>query len=173
MSFNKKLKNSKSKNLTIDSYLNKEQVETTESYTSSILSEFEYNQVIYDWNEHELDFPKRVRIEKLFENQVLKTPNQTALVYQEEHISYKELDELSNQLAHYILRHYGDELSKDTPIVLLLGRSIEVIIGIFGILKAGGAYVPVDPQFPKERIKHILEDTNTSLVLTQSNLESI
>jgi len=102
--------------------------------------------------------------QSLFEEQVKKTPNKTALIYENKALTYQELNTKANQLAHYLKRTYTIE--PDTLIALCLERSEVMIIAILAVLKAGGAYVPIDPKYPQERIDYILQDTQSPLVLT-------
>lgn len=101
----------------------------------------------------------------------MKRPRIIALVYEGVSLSYRELNEKSNQLARHIRSQYkrktSQEIEPDTLIALCLDRSLELIIGILGVLKAGGAYVPIDPSYPQERIDYILADTNAEIVLSQ------
>jgi len=95
-------------------------------------------------------------------------------VYEDRELSYKEVDERSNQLARHIRWSYRQrtkqELKPDTLIALLLERSPEMVVGILGMLKAGGAYVPIDPGYPQERIDYLLEDTGAEVVLSQRSV---
>ncbi|SVD41124.1 uncharacterized protein METZ01_LOCUS393978, partial [marine metagenome] len=97
-------------------------------------------------------------------------------VFEDKELTYKELNDTSNQLARYIRKQYqlahenNEELKPDTLIALCLDRSIEMIVAILGTLKAGAAYVPIDPSYPKERIHYILEDTKAPILLTQTHL---
>ncbi|MDC0535984.1 condensation domain-containing protein, partial [Francisellaceae bacterium] len=138
-----------------------------------VLSKEEYQTIVYDWNATDRDYPKDKTIHQLFEEQVEKTPNNIAVVYEETQLTYQELNEHSNQLARYIREQYNaqhsQELKPDTLIALCLDRSEQMIVAILAVLKAGGAYVPLDPSYPEDRISHILEDTKASLLLTQSN----
>ncbi|GGA37451.1 hypothetical protein GCM10007416_07950 [Kroppenstedtia guangzhouensis] len=102
-----------------------------------------------------------------FEARAEKNPDAVAVVFQRESLTYRELNEKSNQLARR-LREHG--VGPETVVGLMLERSLEMIIGIFGILKAGGAYLPLSPAHPPQRLKYILEDSGTELVLTQSHL---
>ena len=106
---------------------------------------------------------KNKSIVELFEEQVKKNPEALAIVYEDKELSYLELNERSNQLAHY-LKRLGVEA--ETLVPICIERGLEMIIGILGILKAGGVYVPVDPEYPKERISFMLEDTGATLVLS-------
>lgn len=130
----------------------------------SLLSEKEKQQIIYNWNQTDKDYPSDVAIHELFEEQVKKTPDNIALVYEGTRVTYRELNERANQLAHYLKSKH--EIKPDTLIALCLDRSEHMLIAILGVLKAGGAYVPMDPSYPNERMEYILEDTNTQVVLT-------
>lgn len=96
------------------------------------------------------------------------------MVYEQEQLTYAELNEKSNRLARHIRAQYEQRtkqtLSPDTLIALCLDRSLEMIIGIMAVLKAGGAYVPIDPNYPQDRIDYILEDTQAKLILSQKSL---
>ncbi|WP_426480020.1 amino acid adenylation domain-containing protein [Chryseobacterium sp. CBSDS_008] len=107
----------------------------------------------------------KTTIHSLFERQVSRTPDRTALVYRNTRLSYQELNEKSNQLAYYLLKEY--EIKPNELIPLCLNRSEQMLIGILGVLKAGGAYVPIDPGYPVEWIGHILSDTGAHLVITE------
>ncbi|MBK8549760.1 MAG: amino acid adenylation domain-containing protein [Ignavibacteria bacterium] len=123
----------------------------------------EEQQLLSEFRDKNTDYPKDKTIIDLFEAQVLKTPDNIALVFEDKHLTYLELNECSNQLAHY-LRSKG--VKTETLVPICIGRSMEMITGILGILKAGGVYVPVDPDYPEERIKFILEDTAANVVVT-------
>ena len=142
----------------------------------SLLNEQAYNTIINKWNETEKIFPKDKTIQQAFEEQVLKTPDNTALVFEGEKLSYKELNEKSNQLARYIRKQYklktAKELTPDTLIAIYLDRGLEMVVSILAVLKAGAAYVPMDTSYPEERVDYILEDTQTEIVLTQRKFSS-
>ncbi|MDY8026325.1 amino acid adenylation domain-containing protein, partial [Paenibacillus polymyxa] len=106
-------------------------------------------------------------IHELFEEQAERTPEQVAVVYEDSRLTYRELNERANRLARS-LRAPGAQA--DQPIAIMAERSLEMIVGIYAILKAGGAYVPIDPQFPQERIRYMLEDSGARLLLIQSHL---
>ncbi|OMF04068.1 non-ribosomal peptide synthetase [Paenibacillus amylolyticus] len=106
-------------------------------------------------------------IHELFEEQAERTPEQVAVVYGDSSLTYRELNERANRLARS-LRASGAQA--DQPIAIMAERSLEMIVGIYAILKAGGAYVPIDPQFPQERIRYMLEDSGARLLLIQSHL---
>jgi amino acid adenylation domain-containing protein/non-ribosomal peptide synthase protein (TIGR01720 family) len=126
----------------------------------------DYQMIVYDWNQTYIVYRRDKTINQLFEEQVKKTPNQVAVTCDEQTVTYQELDKYSNQLARKLLNHNPSHL-----VVLCFERSIDMIIAMFGVLKAGLAYVPIDPSCPRERLKHILTDTQSTLLLTQSFLE--
>ena len=103
----------------------------------------------------------------LFEEQVLKTPGNIAIVFEREQLSYLELNERSNQLAHYL---QSKGVKEETLVPLYLERGIEMMIGMIGIMKAGAAYVPIDTDFPGQRINFILKDTKAKLIVTSKKI---
>jgi len=125
-----------------------------------ILTPEEREEILYRFNDTATDYPKGKTVHELFEEQVEKTPDKTALVYAGKEISYGELNKKTNQLARF-LRRKG--LKPDGIVAILVERSLEMVIGILGILKAGGAYLPIDPDYPEERIKYMLEDSNAGI----------
>ncbi|WP_434524824.1 amino acid adenylation domain-containing protein [Photorhabdus asymbiotica] len=132
----------------------------------------ENRQRLNHWNETTAAFPDEKTLSQLFEEQVAKTPMNTAVIFADEKLSYAELNAKANALARTIRARYraltNKELTPDTLIPLYLERSAEMIISILAVLKAGGAYVPVSPEYPSERVKFMLSDTKARVVLTQS-----
>jgi amino acid adenylation domain-containing protein len=100
----------------------------------------------------------------LFDEQVEKTPDTVAVVFEDRQISYEELNLRANQLAHYLL---SLGIKADNPVGICLDRSLEMVIGLYGIIKAGGAYVPFDPQYPDNRLLYMLSQSKVTTVLTQ------
>lgn len=133
----------------------------------NILSEARYQQIVYEWNKTDKPYPKDKTIHQLFEEQVEKTPNNIALVYENVSLTYKELNQKANQLAHYLIKNFS--IKPDDLVALCLDRSEHVIIAMLAVLKAGGAYVPIDPSYPEERIKFILEDTKVKALIKNRN----
>jgi len=137
------------------------------------LSEAEYTEIIYEWNRTEAPYPKEKTIHQLFEEQVDKTPDNTAVVFEDQELTYKELNYKANQLAHTIRNEYKDlwsgEVKADTLIGIYIDRSLEMIIGMLGILKSGAAYVPFDTADPEERLKFKINDCGCKMVLTSSS----
>ncbi|WP_137669642.1 AMP-binding protein, partial [Sphaerospermopsis reniformis] len=101
------------------------------------------------------------------EEQVEKTPNAIAVVFENEQLTYQQLNSRANQLAHH-LQSLG--VKTETLVGICVERSLEMVIGLLGILKAGGAYVPLDPEYPTERLSFMLEDAQVSVLLTQKSL---
>jgi amino acid adenylation domain-containing protein len=132
-----------------------------------ILTEAERHQLLVEWNDTKRDYPKDQCIHKLFETQVEKTPDATALVFEDQQVTYRELNNRANQLAHY-LRKFG--VGPEVLVGICVERSIEMVVGLLGILKAGGGYVPLDVNYPAERLEFMLADAQVSVLLTQSDL---
>ncbi|MGJ5631993.1 amino acid adenylation domain-containing protein [Nostoc sp. CALU 1950] len=128
----------------------------------------EERQQLQNWNQTQTDYPLNQTLVDLFEAQVAKNPNNLALVLESQSLTYQQLNQKANQLAHYLIQNH--RIQPDTLIGICIERSLEMIIGVLGILKAGAAYVPIDPNYPKERIEFMLEDSRTSVLLTQSFL---
>ena len=134
----------------------------------SLLTETENHQLLIEWNDTKADYPEDKMIHQLFEEQVKQNPDSIAVVYEDEELTYQQLNERANQLAHH-LRVLG--VRPDTLVAIAVERSLEMIIGLLGILKAGGAYVPLDPNYPEERLRFMLEDTNAPILITQVHLQ--
>ncbi|NJM72004.1 MAG: amino acid adenylation domain-containing protein, partial [Scytonema sp. RU_4_4] len=132
-----------------------------------LLSAAERHQLLVKWNDTTREYPQDKCIHQLFEEQVEKTPDEIALVYEHQQLSYKDLNKRSNQLAHY-LQSLG--VGPDVIVGLCVERSIEMVVGLLGILKAGGAYFPLDPSYPQERLAFMIEDAQVPLLLTQESL---
>src|SRR5699024_3137847 len=107
-------------------------------------------------------------IQELFEEQVELMPDRIALVYEDQQLTYRELNKQANQLAR-TLRIEG--IGPDQMVGIMVERSLDLIIGVLGIIKAGGAYVPIDPEYPEERIHYMLKDSGAELFLSQSHLQ--
>ncbi|MDO6435456.1 amino acid adenylation domain-containing protein [Flavitalea sp. BT771] len=141
----------------------------------SVVGPAEYHQLVYEWNRTEKVYARDKTLHTLFEEQVVKTPEAVALIFEDQQLTYKDLNEKCNQLACYIRKQYRhrtkQELQADTLIALCVERSLEMVVGILAVLKAGGAYVPIDPSYPAQRIGYILDDTGAALVMTQRHLQ--
>lgn len=132
-----------------------------------LLAETERAELLTMWNGAAQEFTERPGLHELFESQVERTPDAIALVYEDECLSYSELNARSNQLAHY-LQKLG--VGPETCVGLLMERSPQMIVALLAVLKAGGAYVPLDPTHPPERIAYMLDDCEAPVVLLQASL---
>jgi len=133
-----------------------------------MLADYEKQQLLKEFNTEKLEGLKDKTLHQIFEERVEKTPNCLAVIYEEENLTYKELNEKANQLAR-VLRAKG--IKPNTIVGIMVERSLEMMIGIMGILKAGGAYMPIDPEYPQDRIDYMVESSQVQLLLTQSFLE--
>ncbi|MBE5929218.1 MAG: amino acid adenylation domain-containing protein, partial [Lachnospiraceae bacterium] len=127
-----------------------------------VYNEKEKELILKDFNDTCVDYPREKTVVELFEEQVAKTPNNVAVVFEGECLTYSELNAKANQVA-YKLRELG--VKPDDFVAIVAERSLEMLIGIFGIIKAGGAYVPIDPTYPEDRIAYILGDSAPKAVL--------
>ena len=118
--------------------------------------------ILNDFNATETEYPRDKTVVELFEEQVKKTPDNTALVFEDQKLTYAELNARANSLAHK-LRELG--VKPDDFVAIIADKSIEIIEGIYGIIKAGGAYVPIDPTYPEDRIAFMLDDCQPKAVL--------
>ncbi|MFN8596432.1 MAG: amino acid adenylation domain-containing protein [Anaerolineae bacterium] len=132
-----------------------------------LLPEDERRRLLIDWNDTAATYLTDNQVHHLFEEQAARTPDHIAVVWQDKHITYAELNRRANQLAHY-LRKVG--VQSETLVAICLERSIEMIVSVLGVLKAGGAYVPIDPLYPADRIAFMLSDSQAPIVLTQERL---
>jgi amino acid adenylation domain-containing protein len=122
---------------------------------------------LQQWNQTATPYPADKTFIDLFEAQVQQSPNATAIIYEGMTLSYAELDARANQLAHHLL---AEGVQRESLIGLCVERSHEMVVALLAIMKTGAAYVPLDPAFPSERIKLVLEDAATPFVVTQSHL---
>jgi amino acid adenylation domain-containing protein len=129
----------------------------------------EKRQLAEEWNDTAADYPRDARIHELFEAQVHRTPDAIAMIFGHQRLTYRELNQRSNQLAHY-LRKRG--VWSETLVAICMERSQELVIGILGILKAGGAYVPMDPAYPMAHRAFMLADAGPCALLTSSHLQA-
>ncbi len=134
-----------------------------------IITEDEKRKILYDFNNTKTDYSKNKTISELFENQVLKTPDNIAIVFGEKKLTYKELNEKANSLAYH-LKDIG--ISRNNIVGIMVNRSLEMIVSILAVLKAGGAYIPIDPEYPQDRIEYMLKNSNSKLLLTFKNLNN-
>jgi len=127
----------------------------------------ESQQHLIEWNNTKVDYPREQCIHQLFEAQVERTPDAVAVVFEDSALTYKELNQRANQLAHY-LKKLG--AGPEILIGIYIERSLEMVIGLLAILKAGSAYVPLDPDYPRERLTFMLEDAQMPVLLTHKKL---
>jgi natural product biosynthesis luciferase-like monooxygenase protein/amino acid adenylation domain-containing protein len=125
-------------------------------------------QLLNNWNHTAAPYPQDVCIHQIFEKQVMLTPDAVAVVYGEQQLTYQQLNDRANQLAHH-LQSIG--VGAEVLVGLCVHRSLEMIVGLLAILKAGGAYVPLDPNYPEERLAYILKDAAVSVLLIPESLE--
>ncbi|NOQ25908.1 MAG: amino acid adenylation domain-containing protein [Bacteroidales bacterium] len=130
-----------------------------------IITPKEKKQILNDFNNTKVLYPKDKTIHQLFEEQVEKTPKNIAIVNREETFTYQDINERSNQLAHYLRRN---GVASGDRVALILDRSVEMIIGILGVIKSGGTYIPIDPSYPEKRIKSIIDPADPKLTISQS-----
>ena len=132
-----------------------------------ILTDGERKQLLVDWNRTEASYPADRCVHQLFEEQVELTPDATAVEFDGERLTYRELNERASQLARH-LQHLG--IGPETRVAVCVERSLEMVVALLGILKAGGAYVPLDPAYPRGRMAYMLRDSGAVLVLTETRL---
>ena len=120
-----------------------------------------------DWNNTAVEYPTHLRLHDLFEAQAARSPTAIALVFDRQTLTYGELNQRANQLAHHL---QGLGVGPEVPVGICIQRSLEMIVGLLAIVKAGGAYVPLDPTYPSDRLAHILSDSAIGVVLTQTSL---
>ncbi|MDE1165520.1 MAG: amino acid adenylation domain-containing protein [Pseudomonas sp.] len=125
-------------------------------------------QIIAAWNPQPAVYPQGQCLHQLIEQQVHRAPHATALTFGTEQLSYAALNRRANRLAHK-LREVG--VGPDVLVGLAVERSLEMVVGVLAILKAGGAYLPLDPQYPRERLAYMLQDSGVALLLTQAHLQ--
>jgi len=132
-----------------------------------LLSPEERARILDRWNDTAIDFPRDATLHGLFEARADGTPGAIAATFGERELTYRELDERANRLAHH-LRELG--VGPDVLVGISVERSLEMVVGLLAIAKAGGAYLPMDPAYPTERIALMLEDSGVGVVLTQKRL---
>ncbi len=132
-----------------------------------LLTSSERHRLLVEWNNTEINYPTDQWIHESFEAQAERTPDAVAVVFENDRLTYRELNEKANQLALY-LRELG--VGPDVPVGICMHRSLDMVISLLAILKAGGAYVPLDPQYPQHRMSFIIKDAGVRMVLTQHNV---
>ena len=135
-----------------------------------LLTRAEEQQLLVEWNQTQADYPRDRCVHELFEEQVARTPDAVAVVYEAEQLTYEELNRRANQVARY-LRSMG--VGTETLVGICVERSPQMVVGLLGILKAGGAYVPLDPAYPRERLLFMVEDSNSTVVIVEEKLREM
>jgi len=130
----------------------------------TLLTQAEYQQIVKQWNETDWEFPRNRCVHQLFDERALATPDNIALDYEGQQLTYRELNERANQLGHYLQR-LG--VGPDVLVGLCVEPSVEMIVGMLGIMKAGGAYVPLDPEYPLARLALMIEDSQMPVLVTK------
>ncbi len=137
-----------------------------------LLTEAEKAQ-LKQWKPTETDYPKNQTVVDLFERQVATTPDNLAVIFEDQSLSFRQLNDKANQLAHHLLSlktETGVPLLADNPLIAIaIDRSLDMVIGVLAIFKIGGAYVPIDPDYPSARMLDVLDDSATPLLLTKSH----
>ena len=132
-----------------------------------MLTDEDKRRLLVEWNDTCRDYPRERCIHELFEARVERGPDDTALAYCGRRLSYRELDERSNQLAHHL---QSLDVAANTPVGIFMSRSPELVVAVLAVLKAGGVYVPYDPGYPRERVADLFEDVRLKALLTQETL---
>lgn len=132
-----------------------------------LMDRAEHDRVLFEWNNTSATYRRETCVHELFQEQVERTPDAVAVVFDNEELTYRELNECANQLGHY-LRSLG--VGPDSRVGLCVERSPDLVIGILGILKAGGAYLPLDIEYPSQRLEFILSDAKVECLVTQKPL---
>ncbi|MCB9634236.1 MAG: LLM class flavin-dependent oxidoreductase [Sandaracinus sp.] len=128
-----------------------------------LLTDVERRRMLHEWNATGTPYRADATMHQLFEEQVDATPDATALVFEGQELTYRELDERANRVAHVLVQH---GVKPDAIVGLYCQRSLELVVGALGILKAGGAYLPLDPEYPADRVELMLEDSRAKVVVT-------
>ncbi|HLM47249.1 MAG TPA: amino acid adenylation domain-containing protein, partial [Myxococcaceae bacterium] len=132
-----------------------------------ILTAEERRLVVEEWNATAVDYPRDASVSWLFEAQAARTPEAVAVVFEDSQLTYRQLDERSNQLAHHL---HSLGVRHGARVGLCLERSLDMVVATLGILKAGAAYVPLDASYPAERLGFMLQEASVSVLLTQGTL---
>src|SRR4051794_35429645 len=132
-----------------------------------LLTAAEKNKLLLEFNDTAVEYPTNDSLHSFFETQAERTPDAIALVCEGQQLTYRQLNERANQLAHH-LRGLG--IKPDDLVGICAHRSVEMVVGLYGIMKAGGAYVPLDPDYPRDRVAMMIEDAQPKVLLTQERL---
>ncbi len=141
-----------------------ETTDTKQVLDLSLLSQPEIEQLLGEWNSTQVNYPQNICIHQLFEAQVAKTPHKVAVSFEGKQLTYQQLNQRANQLAHYLQTL---NVKPEVMVGICLERSLNLVIGLLAILKAGGSYVPLDPAYPLDRLAFMLEDSQMPVLITQ------
>lgn len=131
------------------------------------LTQRESNRLLVEWNNTASVYPQEACVHELFERQVERTPDAVALIFEGERLTYRELNQRANQLAHHLM-NLG--VGPDVCVGIAMERSLEMVVALLSIMKAGGAYVPLDTAHPADRLAYMLDDARLTLLLSQESL---
>jgi len=134
-----------------------------------LLPQLERGKLLREWNQTSTVYPRDLCIHQVFETAVDNTPDHIAVSLGENCLTYRDLNERANRVAHY-LRERG--VGSESLVGICMDRSLEMVVGLLGILKAGGAYVPLDPRYPDEQLRFMMDDTHMAFLLTQARFRS-
>lgn len=135
--------------------------------TMQLMTAAEIQQIVVDWNDTSVEHALDKCVHHLFEAQAGRTPDAVAVVFEDEIVTYSELNRRSNQLGHHLL---ALGIRPDMLVAVCLDRSLDALVGVLGILKAGGAYLPLDPEYPKDRLAFMIEDAGASILISRSDI---
>lgn len=135
-----------------------------------MLSEEEKKQILYNFNNTTVDYPRDKTIVDLFEKQVEETPNNIAVVFEDQKLTYRELNEKANQLARYLIEN---GVTNNSIVGIMLPRSLEIMVAFLAVLKTGACYIPIDQSFPNERIEYMLENSNAIILLKLNDTKEV
>jgi amino acid adenylation domain-containing protein len=133
-----------------------------------VLSEAARKSILYEVNDTAREYPENRSLNELFEEQVEKSPNKTALIYEDDRLTYRELNSWSNRIA-WMLKEKG--IKEDMVVGVMAERCLELVAALMGVIKSGAAYVPIDPTYPQERIEYLLKSSKATILLTQDKLK--
>ena len=133
----------------------------------SVLTLEERQRILVEWNATDAEYPREFCLHQWFEQYAARTPDAVACVFDKEHLTYEELNKRANQLAHYLKKR---GVGPGQRVGIFVERSLDMMVGLLGIQKSGAAYVPLDPYYPAERIRTILDDAQVPILLTQQAL---
>ena len=136
-------------------------------YFIDIMNSREREKILFDWNQTKQFYPQDYCLHQLIENIVVSNPNGIAIIHEDKEITYSELNEISNRIAHYLIK-LG--VKKNYIVGIYIEKTFKMVAALIGVLKAGGAYLPMDTSYPIQRIQYMLEDSKTEFLISDSSL---